>query len=150
MLGRSTVLPCSSPSTSFAATSTLRQPRRSVSKSISAALVTDTPRPKALESNGSRNGNGKVGEGGPTIINGQVRPASFSKQCVLYNDVHRVWCCLKSQNRWKPGISGRCTKPNPLERDHACIYSITTIFIDETTSLRIPYTGVAQHQPTSA
>jgi len=77
MLGRSTVLPCSSPSTNFAATSTLRQPRRPVLKSISAALVTDTPRPKAVESNGSRNGDGKVGEGGPTIINGQVRPGIF-------------------------------------------------------------------------
>ncbi|CAK0780065.1 hypothetical protein CVIRNUC_004927 [Coccomyxa viridis] len=73
MLGRSTVLPCSSPSTSFAAPSTLRQPRRAAAKSISAALVTDTPRPKAIESNGTtRNGNGKLGQGGPTIINGQV------------------------------------------------------------------------------
>lgn len=77
MLGRSTVLPCSSPSTSFAASSTLRQPRRPAPKSISAALVTDTPRPKAVESNGSRSGDGKVGEGGPTIINGQVRAASL-------------------------------------------------------------------------
>lgn len=80
MLGRSTVLPCSSPSTSFAATNTLRQPRRPASKAVSAALVTETPRPKAVESNGSRNGDGKVGEGGPTIINGQVRLATSLMQ----------------------------------------------------------------------
>ena len=77
MLGRSTVLPCSSPSTSFAAPTIFRQPRRlAAPKHVQAALVTDTPRSKAVESNGSRNGDGKVGEGGPTIINGQVRPAS--------------------------------------------------------------------------
>ena len=78
MLGRSTVLPCSTPSTGFTASSTLRQPCRPALRGISAAHVTDTPRPKANESNGSRNGDGKVGEGGPTIINGQVRAALSS------------------------------------------------------------------------
>ena len=91
MLGRSTVLPCSSPSTSFAATSTLRQPRRPASRSIAAALVTDTPRPKAVESNGSRNGNGKVGEGGPTIINGQVYPASPPMRFLCCNAAHSCY-----------------------------------------------------------
>ena len=81
MLGRSTVLPYSSPSTAVAAPSALRQPRRAAAKKVSAALVTDTPRPKAIESNRSaRNGNGKVGEGGPTIINGQVHAASIPLQ----------------------------------------------------------------------
>lgn len=81
MLGRSTVLPCSTPSTGFTASSTLRQPCRPALRGISAALVTDTHRPKANESNGSRNGDGKVGEGGPTIINGQVRAASILSVC---------------------------------------------------------------------
>ena len=82
MLGRSTVLPCSTPSTGFTASSTLRQPCRPALRGISAALVTDTPRPKANENNGSRNGDGKVGEGGPTIINGQVRAASICPVCL--------------------------------------------------------------------
>ena len=34
-----------------------------------AALVTDTPRPKSV---GTSNGNGKIGQNGPTIIDGQV------------------------------------------------------------------------------
>lgn len=71
MLGLGTVLQRPSTSSSISAqTVSPRTPRRLACRvPPCAALVTDTPRPKTL---GTSSGNGKVGENGPTIINGQV------------------------------------------------------------------------------
>ena len=127
MLGRSTVLPCSSPSTSFTASSTLRQPHRPAPRGISAALVTDTPRPKATESNGSRNGNGKVGEGGPTIINGQVRAASI---CPVYLSDSTLLCRSPSPASSKQDVFACWTHVHPC-----CLLNVVTLpFIVESMS----------------
>lgn len=75
MLGLGTVLQRPSTSSNISTqTFSPRAPRRLACRvQPCAALVTDTPRPKII---GNSNGNGTVGQNGPTIIDGQVRSSA--------------------------------------------------------------------------
>ncbi|CAL8468822.1 g8363 [Coccomyxa elongata] len=87
-LGLGTVLQRPSTSSSIPAHNiSTRTPRRSICRvQPCAALVTDTPRPKSV---GTSNGNGKIGENGPTIIDGQVLHSISAHQLDLLHSMDK-------------------------------------------------------------